>query len=157
MGYKKLFILCTVIIVTNSCRRNEIFFQYKNITQQGWSKDSVANFDIHITDKDIPYNFFIHLRHRGNYPYQNIWLFLEQSNPNKKTKKDTVEVYLADQYGKWLGSGAGSLKEMQIFYQKQILFPDTGVYHLGIKQGMRDSLLRGVNNVGVRIEKANQQ
>lgn len=154
MNRRKIFILFALVLLFASCHQKEIFFQYKNVSSQGWNKDSVVNFDFHVTNKEIPYNFFIQLRHKGDFPYQNIWLFLQQTNPDKTVKKDTVEAYLADQYGKWLGSGAGSLKEMQIFYQKEINFPDTGMYHFEIKQGMRDSLLRGINDVGIRIEKA---
>lgn len=155
MKFKNILLFAFVVTAVVSCHQNEIFFQYKKISEQGWSKDSTVNFDVRVTDKNVPYNFFIHVRHKGNYPYQNIWLFLQQSNPDKTQKKDSVEAYLADEYGKWLGSGAGSLKEMQIFYQQQIHFPDTGTYHFGIRQGMRDSLLQGINDIGIRIEKAN--
>mgnify|MGYP001243234913 CR=1 FL=1 len=153
MNFRKSFILSVIVLMTMSCHQNEVFFQYKNVSQQEWSKDSVMKFDVHISNKEIPHNFYIHLRHNGNYPYQNIWLFLQQTNPDKSVKKDSVEVYLADQYGKWLGTGTGNLKEMQIFYQNKFLFPDTGTYHFEITHGMRDSLLQGIKDVGVRIEK----
>lgn len=153
MSFRKSSILLVIFLLTISCNQNDVFFQYQKIPQQVWSKDSVMNFDIHIKNKEIPHNFYIHLRHNGNYPYQNIWLFLQQTNPDKSVTKDSVEVYLADQYGKWLGSGSGSLNEMQIFYQKNFQFPDTGTYRFEIRQGMRDSLLQGINDVGVRIEK----
>ena len=153
MKLKLSIILFVIASIITSCHQNEVFFKYDTISNRGWDKDSVQYFDIQVTDKNTPYNFYIHLRNKSNYPYQNIWLFLEQIRPDKTIKKDTVEAYLADQYGKWLGTGVGSLKEMQIFYQKGIHFPDTGTYRIGIKHGMRDSLLQGINDVGVRIEK----
>ena len=156
MNFKKLFLFASVLLLVVSCHQNEIFFQFKKVSDQGWSQDSIVRFDVRVTDKNAPYKFFIHVRHKSNYPYQNIWLFLEQTNPDKTQTKDSVEAYLSDQYGKWLGSGAGSLKEMQIFYQQQFHFPDTGTYRFGIRQGMRDSLLQGINDVGIRIEKADK-
>ncbi|VBB46884.1 Gliding motility-associated lipoprotein GldH [uncultured Paludibacter sp.] len=151
---KKSLILFVIILMSISCHQNEVYFQYNKIPNGGWNKDSLLNYDIHITDNAISYNFYIHVRHHGNYPYQNIWLFLQQMNPDSAITKDTIEAYLADQYGKWLGSGAGNLKEMPIIYKKQVQFPDTGVYRFKIRQGMRDSLLQGINDVGIRIEKA---
>ena len=152
MKIKNALILFIVLLSVFACRQNEVYFQYKNTSTNGWNKDSLLNFDIHITDTVTPYNVYVHVRHHGDYPYQNIWLFMQQINPDSTLKKDTIEAYLADQYGKWLGTGAGGLKEMPIFYRQQIHFPDTGTYHLKIGQGMRDSLLRGVKDIGVRVE-----
>ena len=69
-------------------------------------------------------------------------------------KQDTLEYNLADEYGKWLGTGSGAIKELQVSYKQAIHFPDSGVYQVRIRQGMRDSVLTGINNVGVRVEKA---
>lgn len=152
MKPKHIFILFIVFLSVFSCRQNEVFFQYKNVASKGWGKDSLLNFDIRITDTVNPYNVYVHVRHHGDYPYQNIWLFTQQINPDSTLKRDTIEAYLADQYGKWLGTGVGALKEMPIFYRQQIHFPDTGIYRLKIGHGMRDSLLRGIKDIGVRIE-----
>lgn len=157
MNFKKNLTLFLFVLLITSCGQNEIFFKYQKVPHQGWNKDSLFKYDIHVIDTTKKYDFLIHIRHHGNYPYQNIWLFLQQINPDSSTiQSDTIEAYLADQYGKWLGSGAGSLKEMTILYKKQIQFPDTGMYHFKIGQGMRDSLLIGVNDVGVRVEKVNK-
>ena len=70
-------------------------------------------------------------------------------------QKDTIECFLADEFGKWLGTGAGALKEMPVLYRQQVIFPDSGIYQMKIGQGMRDSILVGINDIGIRVEKAN--
>ncbi|MFV0471682.1 MAG: gliding motility lipoprotein GldH [Paludibacteraceae bacterium] len=154
MSKKNIFLFVIFLFVV-SCHQSDIYFQYKNIPQNNWHKDSSLIFNCYIEKKEIPYNIYLHIRHQGNYPYQNMWLFLQQDNPDSVSIKDSVEVFLANQYGKWLGSGAGSLKEMPVLYKQSVYFPDTGTYDLEIKQGMRDDLLRGISSVGVRIENAN--
>ena len=149
----KYIVLIFIGVAVLSCNKKDIYFSYQTVSASGWNKDSLLTYNVAIRDKTLPYNLYINVRHHGNYPYQNIWLFLQQMNPDSAITKDTIEAYLADQYGKWLGSGAGNLKEMPIIYKKQVQFPDTGVYRFKIRQGMRDSLLQGINDVGIRIEK----
>lgn len=134
-----------------SCRRDEVYFQYRAVPPDGWNKDSACTFDFTIADTIRPYNVFIHVRHWGDYPYQNFWLFLQNTNAEGHTSKDTVECYLSDNYGKWLGKGY-SVKEISIAYQQQVHFPDSGTYRLTIHHGMRDSLLKGIKEIGVRVE-----
>ena len=137
-----------------SCHQNEIFFEYKSLPKSGWNKDSLLTFNFNVSDTVPAYDVFIQVRHYGDYPYQNLWLFLENKNVSKNIiKRDTIEFFLADEFGKWLGSGVGPIKEMPVYYRQQIHFPDSGMYQIKIGQGMRDSVLVGVEKVGIRIEK----
>ncbi|HHT22854.1 MAG TPA: gliding motility lipoprotein GldH [Bacteroidales bacterium] len=143
-----------LVLILQACNQKEIYFSYQTIPSSGWNKDSILNFDINVEDTIFAYNVLIHLRHFGNYPYQNMWLFLESKKPHDNiAQKDTIEFFLADDFGKWLGKGSGALKEMPVLYKQQIQFPDSGLYQLSIRHGMRDSILKGVNDVGVRVEK----
>lgn len=153
-----LIIVVLFSILFTGCHQNEVYFEYKTVPSGEWNKDSLIQFNFHIDDTIGKYDMFLHLRHYGNYPYQNAWLFLEFIQPKDSITgtTDTIEFYLADNYGKWLGTGVGALKEMPVYLRKQIQFPDTGIYTLRVKQGMRDSLLSGVNDVGLRIEKVAQ-
>lgn len=112
-------------------------------------------FDYNIEDPASRYDVYIHVRHRNDYPYQNMWVFMESGAADSAAiaQKDTIEFYLADDFGKWLGTGAGALKEMTVLYRQNVLYPDSGSYTLQLKQGMRDSLLRGVSEVGLRVER----
>ena len=96
------------------------------------------------------------MRNRGEYPYQNLWLFLREVTPDTIRTKDSVECYLADQRGKWLGKGIGSIMEMPILYLQNVKFSKVGTYRYDIVQGMRDSLLLGINDIGMRVEKVNK-
>lgn len=154
MKRSKLIFGVFLVLILHACNQKEIYFNYQTLPSGGWSKDSVLNFDINVEDTVSVYNVLIHLRHFGTYPYQNMWLFLESKRPHDSiARKDTIEFYLANEFGKWLGKGSGALKEMPVLYKQQIQLPDSGLYRLSIRHGMRDSVLIGVNDVGVRVEK----
>ena len=42
---------------------------------------------------------------------------------------------------------------MPVLFEEQYHFQDTGRYYLAIQHGMRDSVLRGVTDVGIEILK----
>ena len=136
-----------------ACTSNDVYFQYRSVNSKGCNKDSLYTFDIPINDTTATYNVYVNVRNRGEYPYQNLWLFLSKTNPDKIQTRDSIECYLADQRGKWLGSGIGSILEMPVIYQQNIRFKSVGTYHYKIVQGMRDSILTGINDIGMRVEK----
>ena len=156
MKATKFLLVFILFAGLTACNQNEVYFKYQTLPASGWDKDSLKTFDFNITDTLKAYNLYINVRHTGSYPYQNLWLFLDTKDAKGKISRDTIECFLADQFGKWLGSGAGSLKEMPVFYKKQIHFPDSGTYQLKIGQGMRDSILIGVNDVGLKVETADK-
>ncbi|NDP20211.1 MAG: gliding motility lipoprotein GldH [Paludibacter sp.] len=149
--FKNGVILSSLLLI--ACTSNDAFFQYNTIAPEGWNKDSLCVFDIPISDENSTYNVYVNVRNRGEYPYQNLWLFLQKMSPDSVILNDSIELYLADQRGKWLGSGIGSVLEMPVLYQQNVKFPTKGKYQYKIGHGMRDTVLMGINDIGMRVEK----
>ena len=149
----KLIWLIFVSLFTVACTSNDVYFEFKNIAPQGWSKDSMYTFEVPITDSLSRYNVYVNIRNRGDYPYQNLWLFLHKTTPDSVQVGDTIECYLADKRGKWLGSGLGSIVEMPVLYETNVRFKTTGIYKYQIIQGMREDVLKGITDIGLRVEK----
>ena len=81
-----------------------------------------------------------------------IFGFLSISN-NPTEREDKFEITLADPAGKWLGGGFGGLKTREVIFRRNVFFPVSGNYKITIQQGMREDVLTGISDVGVRIEK----
>ena len=67
--------------------------------------------------------------------------------------KDTLECYLYDNIGLPLGQDYFYLYEMPLIYMNGIKFHKKGQYTFEIYQAMRDSLLTGIESLGLTIEK----
>lgn len=147
--------ICILGIVAGiiSCDRKRVFESYFELDKNGWNKDSVVVFKVNMTDTIRNNNLFVNIRNKGNYPYSNLWLFLSVASPDGKLNTDTVEFTLAEPSGKWKGSGIGGLHDNQILYKSSVYFPHKGNYIFKIKQGMRDNVLQGIRDIGIRIEK----
>ena len=113
-----------------------------------WHVDSIACFDFPVTDITASYDMLVYVRHTERYPYQNMWLFVENDR-----QRDTIEFYLADDRGQWLGDRHSGFIEMPVLYETDFHFADTGMHRLSVQHGMRDTLLRGVTDIGVEIVK----
>ncbi len=148
-----LFIAFT-LFASVSCHNDAVYFKYQTIQGNGWNKDSTCGFDVQIDKPEHAYNVYVNTRNRGEYPYQNLWLFIKQITPDSIVTNDTIEFYLADEFGKWLGKGVGSAFNMPVLYRQNFKFQQKGVYRFEIQHGMRDSVLVGLNDVGIKVELA---
>lgn len=138
-----------------ACDTNRVFEEYQPIYEGNWHKDSLVVFDIPISDTLQNNNLYINIRNDISYGYSNLWLFVRIEQPGGMAVKDTFEMVLAEPSGKWLGEGFGGLKTRQAMYRSNVFFPDSGDYKISIEQGMRETILEGISDVGFRVEKMN--
>ncbi len=147
------FLVLGIVFFFISCTDNTIYHQYANIDKNGWDQDSVAVFSVDIQDTTGDYDVIIDVRNKENYSYQNLYLFVYSNSPDSIWVGDTLNCILADNQGRWAGTGIGSTKNLPFLYMSNIKFPEKGTYTFKIKQGMRDHILEGINNIGLKIQK----
>lgn len=146
-------ILIFITLGASSCIRKSAYENFVKLPDNQWDVHQRLSFEIPVEDTLASYNVFISLRNTDEYPFQNLFLFIETFSPEGKSIRDTFECYLADESGKWIGKGLGSHKQSQFKFKSNVRFPKSGNYTMVIEQAMRQPLLRGVSDVGVRLEK----
>ena len=134
-----------------ACNSNIVYDNSMRVGNPAWHADSVARFEIVIEDTTLDYQSGILIRNSGDYAYQNLWLFVTEIAPDSTITCDTIEYYLADNYGRWLGSGIGSLYTNIYYYKEELHYQQEGVYRYEIRQGMREEELKGITNIGMQI------
>lgn len=149
------YLLIAISIIVTSCDSNGIYDQNIMIPNEVWHLDSIAHFNVNITDTVTSHNIYVNLRNSVNYSNSNLYLFIETLAPTGAKLRDTMECTLANSSGEWLGKGFGRIRDNQIPYKMDIRFPTTGNYHFSIQQAMRARELKGVVSVGIRIETNN--
>lgn len=152
-GISSVLAIILCLLVFTSCDSNRIYEQNETIPESGWNTDDVKKFEVEIKDPATPVNFYINVRHADGYPYSNLFLFIKTNLPGGKASVDTLECMLADEKGKWLGSGVGDIYDNQIPFKRNVRFPQAGKYVFEIQQGMRTDGVPLIMDVGLRIEK----
>ena len=120
-----------------------------------WDKKAEQKFEFKVTDAQNPKNIIFVVRNNNDYPYSNIRLFVNFSDlKSKKKTTDTLNYVLAQPNGEWIGKGFGDTKETLFQYKLNYKFPANGDYSIGIIHAMRTDKLKGIEDIGVKIETA---
>jgi gliding motility-associated lipoprotein GldH len=145
-----LVVMCTLALA--GCE--EVFFQEsKTISNKSWVQGSNITFDVAVIDTMTGYDFYIDLRNEASYPFANIYMFVTTTFPSGKSARDTVECFLADKTGRWLGTGLGDVLDNHILFKDNVRFPNAGTYRFEFKQGMRKEALPSILDLGISLEK----
>lgn len=147
-----LFILSTLFL--GSCDRNLVYDEFVRIDNSSWHWDDPAAFTFEVEDTAGFHDILIQLRHTTDYPLSNLYMFVHVEGPSGQEMTDTINFILAENSGKWIGSGIGNLRAIGYLYRKNTVFPQLGEYDITIEQAMRLPEVP-VSEIGVRVEKVN--
>ncbi len=150
---KKGFFILAGLFLFISCDSNRVYDNSYSIPDQSWNKDSLLLFNVEILDTVSLHNFYLNIRHNTDYPFSNIFFFINTVFPNGAAGRDTIEILLADKRGNWVGKGSGKIRDNQVLLRRNLRFPDQGIYRFTIEQAMRKDKLNGIEDLGIRIEK----
>jgi gliding motility-associated lipoprotein GldH len=148
-----LFSVISVIFLIASCDPNKVTDEYHTISNAKWSADSAEVFTFQILRKGQIHNIYFNIRNDQTYPFSNLWLFVTIQPPVGASKTDTVQVVLAEPSGKWIGKGFSGIYDNRMLYLKGVFFPEPGTYTIYLRHGMRPALLKGIADIGIRVEK----
>ncbi|MCQ2189729.1 MAG: gliding motility lipoprotein GldH [Paludibacteraceae bacterium] len=150
-------ILGFLLLLLTSCGAECVYQDVKDIPSDGWKKDEPLEFQYSMTDTTDCYEIVVDVRNEGSYKYQNLWLFIEATSPFGDVYSDTIECALADNYGHWVGDGIASyyanIYHLPVSFMPMVKFPKQGEYKIKIWQGMREDVLEGISDVGIRVRR----
>ncbi len=142
------------VLLLASCGRGERDYStWSNIPAEGWAYSDtllLTPADTALTDNDslVRRPLRLGIVHSGDYQYSNLWLEVTYHGAGM-VYRDTVNLRLADIYGRWLGQGFGS------DYQKEVtLSPQADIdltRPVGVRHIMRLDTLRHVMRVGISV------
>ena len=135
-----------------SCHQHAMYDQYQVVDGSVWKKEKTFHFSFLADDTTSLYNLTLEIRNNSLYPYRNLWIVAYEECPVGPLRRDTVEYLLADEKGRWLGSGI-SLYQSGFTIRTNYRFEHAGLYSFGFRHGMRDDALPGIEEVGFRVEK----
>ncbi|MBR3557806.1 MAG: gliding motility lipoprotein GldH [Bacteroidales bacterium] len=149
--YLLLFALFTTLLC--GCHHNEYYGQVNMIPDEKWAIDRPQYFKLNIEDSMQYFNMYILLRNTTDFETQNFYVFMKTKYPDGHTEQDTLGFILCDKFGNWTGHGQGRLKDNKFLFQPKVRFPYNGEYTFTVTQGMRDSVVEGIESFGIVLEK----
>lgn len=140
-----------LLLLLTACGEKDFFSNTQTLANQCWEQKNKIKFEVDVTSTDLSYDFWVDFRHNDNYPYSDIYLFLDIEFPNGKSSHDTIHYIMQEPGGKWLGENSGSLVENHVMIKSNSKFPVKGKYKMSLQHAMRDDKLDGIEDVGLVI------
>ncbi len=141
--------------MTASCSRGERdYSRWQHIPNEGWAYGDtifLLPVDTALPDNDTIVNRRLHLglTHDNDYPYSNVWLEVTYTGTGRRYRY-TLNIPLADIYGRWLGSGFGS------DYQREVTITPAADIDLTVpvevRHIMRLDTLKGIDKIGILVD-----
>jgi len=148
-------IAISAIFLLFSCRNKVIHEHTVIMNNNTWDWSNLYKTNLHVQDTIKTYNIQLTLNISDSYPYSNLYLFIKTHLPDSNILSDTVNCFLADNSGEWLGKKRFGKIKNKLFYKQNVRFPLSGEYIFEIEQAMRTKQLHGVESCGIIIEEFN--
>ncbi len=107
----KFHYLLIIFALFSSCLKKSNNINFINIENDTWSASDTLFFNFKDLDTEKKYYAKLTIKHKTDYYYQNLILFLQANN-----QIDTLNLQLAKKNGTWNSKGAGDTR----FYSKTL-------------------------------------
>jgi len=150
----KLFYIGIFLLLFSGCDSDRIYEKYQDIDAFTWAYTDTLSYTVNIEDTSSKYNLYVNIRHADFYPYARMFIFIHTIFPSGKRDKQRVLLPMAEKDGRWKGECISEICDIQIMIQGNAKFPEPGNYTFVFEQNMRQDLLPGVIEMGLKVEKA---
>ena len=145
-----------LIFLLTACDGSVFYDESRSVDEHGWAPADSVSFDVTVADTLRAFDFLVEVRNSVSYPYSNTFLFVCTTFPDGSMAQDTLEYPLADVTGRWLGRRTGRYVDTRYYFRRNARFPMQGDYRFTFTNGMRDSAIAGLKDIGFRIEYAKE-
>ncbi len=142
------------VLFLSSCDQGRVYEKNIKVPDGIWTQENIVRFEVMIDDTSSSHNLYVNVRNTSFYETSNLYIFITTIAPNGNSVKDKFEIILADDRGRWLGSGLGDIWDLQLLYKQNIRFAQKGRYVFEFQHGMRPDRIPFILDVGLRVEKA---
>lgn len=139
----------------SSCGPNSLVNNLEPLDPLGWKYEHIPAFSFDVEDTSFLHEAYVNLQINESYKYRNLYLIIHMRAPNGQEIQNRVNLELAQADGRWLGSGSANKRTFQLPVSKTLHLEHQGPYIIGLEQNMRDSVLIGVEAIGIQIRQGN--
>lgn len=148
-----LTLMCGML---GACKPSVVCHAFHPVADAGWRQDDTLDFLFSLPDTMALYAVSVELRHRLDFPYTNLPVSVTIATiADSVLWRDTLFMPVADAQGNWVGRGWGNLRTTSS-RPISLSMRQTDTLQLILLPALADSLLPGVNDVGVCVERLGQ-
>jgi gliding motility-associated lipoprotein GldH len=143
-----LFIILGVALF--SCSEKPFYEKVYSFEGNEWTQRVKPSFTIDVKDIEKEYNFIITLRTTTDYKFSNLWIYMNTVTPDGTKAREPFQIQITNPDGTWAGIKTGTVVEHPLQFNKRKL-PKKGKYIFTLEQGITDSKIDEVLDIGLRV------
>lgn len=147
-----IVIVCLIVsaVVAGCGGAADSFGRFVDLPRSGWAYGDTVRIVVADIDSISGKRLSVAIRHNDDFLYRNLWIEVSCCDTAGTALCDTVNMTLADDYGRWLGKGIGA--SYQCVSRIDRNFNVSGGAIVNLRHVMRVDTVRGVEQIGIIIE-----
>jgi gliding motility-associated lipoprotein GldH len=152
----KIFILTGFSYLFTGCEKGVVYSEFVSFEGDVWEENNPAEFIVAVQDSTALFDMELYINTYKEYPYRNMYLFLETLYPSGKMSRDTLEFLFQTETGRYMGKCNNTSCRNEFLFKQNLKFNQTGPHVFRFIQAMRstDGKLPYVRQFGLKIKKA---
>ncbi|MDX2359513.1 MAG: gliding motility lipoprotein GldH [Crocinitomicaceae bacterium] len=151
MKPKHSFILLLVALVLTACGEGPLYEKVYSFDDMKWDQEVKLEYPVKIESVEEEYDFTLFLRTTTDYKYNNLWVFMKTETPDGSIAREPFEIVITNPDGSWVGTKTGTIVETSLYFMRRKL-PEVGTYTFTLEQGITESEIDEVLDLGFRVE-----
>jgi gliding motility-associated lipoprotein GldH len=153
-GYSFLMAFVLFGLLT-SCTGNAIYEKTFDFEDNIWKQRVKPVFKVNIKDTSKIYTFGITIRTSTEYKYSNLWIYLNTTTPDGQKVREPFEIKITNPDGSWIGKKTGTIVAHTIYFKNRKM-PKPGLYFFEIEQGITETVVDEVLDIGLLVEEVSE-
>lgn len=147
-------VLVGISLLLFACGKAPFYTKTFSFEGNEWEQPVKPKFVVTIEDTSAFYEFILTLRTTTDYRYNNLWIYWNTVTPDEHTPnaREPFEFKIQAPTGEWYGKESGTIVENQLIFNRR-KFPFPGKYTFMMEQGITESEIDEVLDIGLTIEK----
>ena len=152
-----LLLYTFLVLLLTACVPKYALNKTYEISNGEWTYADSLRFEFEIADTVTLYNLLLDVKHSTEFGFQNLYTNIHTQFPNGTRLSKPLSLELADRAGIWQGDCNAKTCTIEIPIQEGAYFNQPGKYVITMEQFMRDSLVKGVQSVTLKLAEMGEQ
>ena len=150
---KKTLVALAVILLFSGCWNRTVFKEYREMEKVSWNRFDIPFFKVPVHKGDA-LDFYLHLRHHTNYPYNYLDVNITFYLPGGETRSGEYHYKLKDDDGSWKSKGMGELWDIELPVRKGLKISEDGICKVRVENKMTKVETPGIVEIGLIVKKS---
>lgn len=142
--------IVAIVLFVTACQQRPAIAdaEFVHLPATGWLSTVPLSFTPEYGDSTLSYDLTLAVRHTNSYRYRNLSLVVDIIAADSSVNRKTLDVTLADEYGRWMSGGFGSLYQTVVPLARNVA--PVNAHYIVVWQAMNGcDTLTGLVDVGV--------